>query len=174
MGRTHGGIPLANYLKMLKRQQVLTLLAMKWSFRKIERETGVRRETISGYAREAESDPANPAKTFPGSGGGESPDSQGLKGGRFKPGQNVRRVGFKSGQYVPRLGQPAVWCSRAPRRDHGEAGRGPDHPEDLPGPRRGLQLRLQLRVGEAVREEACADAKDEPKGAEEFCDKFAG
>ena len=70
-------MPLANYLKMLKRQQVLTLLALKWSFRKIERETGVRRETISSYARKA--DP-NPAKTFPGSGAAESPDSQGLEG----------------------------------------------------------------------------------------------
>jgi transposase len=60
---------------MLKRQQVLALLALKWSFRKIERETGVRRETISGYAREA--DP-NPAKAFPGSEVVERPDSQGL------------------------------------------------------------------------------------------------
>jgi len=58
-------MPLANYLKMLKRQEVLALLALKWSFRRIERETGVRRETISAYARGADS---NPAKTFPGSG----------------------------------------------------------------------------------------------------------
>jgi len=41
---------------MLKRQQVLTLLALKWSFRKIERETGVRRETISSYARKRSAD----------------------------------------------------------------------------------------------------------------------
>jgi len=65
-------MPLANYLKMPKRQAVLALLALKWSFRKIERETGVRRETISAYARQA--DP-NPAKTFPGSGGPPGPDS---------------------------------------------------------------------------------------------------
>lgn len=57
-------MPLANYLKMTKRQQVLTLLALGWTFRRIERETQVRRETISKYAREA---PPNPAKTFPGS-----------------------------------------------------------------------------------------------------------
>ena len=68
---------LANYLKMPKRQQVLALLLLKWSFRRIERETGVRRETVSAYSRQA--DP-NAAKTFPGSGGVPSPDSQGLLG----------------------------------------------------------------------------------------------
>src|SRR5258708_5793261 len=69
--------PLANYLKMLKRQEVLTLLALKWSFRRIERETGVRRETVSAYARQAD---ANPAKTFPGTGGDEGPDLQASDG----------------------------------------------------------------------------------------------
>ena len=62
---------------MLKRQHVLTLLALKWSFRRIERETGVRRETISSYARQADS---NPAKTFPGSVTGDSADSPELDG----------------------------------------------------------------------------------------------
>jgi transposase len=62
---------------MPKRQQVLALLALKWSFRKIERETGVRRETISSYSRQA--DP-NPAKTFPGWEGVESPDFGALEG----------------------------------------------------------------------------------------------
>jgi hypothetical protein len=70
-------ISLADYLKMQKRQEVLTLLALKWTFRRIERETGVRRETVSGYARHAES---NPAETFPGSGGDEGADSQALVG----------------------------------------------------------------------------------------------
>jgi DNA-binding NarL/FixJ family response regulator len=40
---------LANYLKMTKRQQVIAL-ALGWSFRRIERETGVRRETVSRYS----------------------------------------------------------------------------------------------------------------------------
>jgi transposase len=70
-------MPLANYLKMPKRQEVLALLALKWSFRRIERETGVRRETISAYARQADS---NPAKTFPGSEGVLDADSQALVG----------------------------------------------------------------------------------------------
>lgn len=62
---------------MPKRQQILALLALKWSFRKIERETGVRRETISAYSRQA--DP-NPAKTFPGSTEAESPNSGAFEG----------------------------------------------------------------------------------------------
>ena len=53
-----------NYLKMPKKSQVLALLELGWSYRRIEAETGVRRETVSGYdaARQA-----NAAKTFPGS-----------------------------------------------------------------------------------------------------------
>ena len=55
---------MANYLKMPQKSQVLALLELGWSYRRIEAETGVRRETVSGYdaARQA-----NPAKTFPGS-----------------------------------------------------------------------------------------------------------
>jgi len=55
---------MTNYLKMPKKTQVLALLALGWSYRRIEAETGVRRETVSGYdaARQA-----HPAKTFPGS-----------------------------------------------------------------------------------------------------------
>lgn len=55
---------MANYLKMPKKQQVLALLDLGWSYRRIERETGVRRETVSEYDRQRQ---ANPAKTFPGS-----------------------------------------------------------------------------------------------------------
>lgn len=46
-------------------QQVLALAALGWTFRRIERETGVRRETVSRYVREADS---KAAKVFPGSG----------------------------------------------------------------------------------------------------------
>ena len=55
---------MANYLKMPKKTQVLALLELGWSYRRIEAETGVRRETVSSYdaARQAK-----PAKTFPGS-----------------------------------------------------------------------------------------------------------
>jgi hypothetical protein len=53
-----------NYLKMPKKSQVLALLELGWSYRRIEAETGVRRETVSGYDRLRRS---NAAKTFPGS-----------------------------------------------------------------------------------------------------------
>jgi transposase len=49
---------------MPKKSQVLALLELGWSYRRIEAETGVRRETVSRYdvARQG-----NAAKTFPGS-----------------------------------------------------------------------------------------------------------
>jgi transposase len=55
---------LSNYLKVMKRQQVIALLELGWSYRRIESETGVRRETVSRYDRLRHS---NPAKVFPGS-----------------------------------------------------------------------------------------------------------
>src|SRR5215208_8078199 len=63
-----------NYLKMPKKSQVLALLELGWSYRRIEAETGVRRETVSRYDRMRR---ANAAKTFLGSGQSppaESPD----------------------------------------------------------------------------------------------------
>jgi transposase len=62
-----------NYLKMPKKSQVLALLALGWSYRRIEAETGVRRETVSRYD---EARQANAAKTFPGS--DPSPPSESL------------------------------------------------------------------------------------------------
>ncbi len=66
---------MANYLQVKKRQQVIALLELGWSYRRIEAETGVRRETVSRYARLRRSNlakvfpgsEANPAKVFPGS-----------------------------------------------------------------------------------------------------------
>jgi transposase len=55
---------LPNYLKMLKRQQVIALLDLGWSYRRIEAETGVRRETVSRYDRWRRS---KAAISFPGS-----------------------------------------------------------------------------------------------------------
>lgn len=55
---------MANYLKMQKRQQVIALLGLGWSYRRIEAETGVRRETVSRYDALRDS---NAAKVFPGS-----------------------------------------------------------------------------------------------------------
>ena len=59
---------MGNYLKMHKRQQVIALLELGWTYRRIEAETGVRRETVSRYARLRDS---NAAKVFPGSNGSQ-------------------------------------------------------------------------------------------------------
>jgi hypothetical protein len=65
---------MGNYLQMAKRQQVLALLDLGWSVRRIEAETGVRRETISRYhAARA----ATAAKVFSGSAGGATVPSEG-------------------------------------------------------------------------------------------------
>ncbi len=53
-----------NYLKTAKLQQVVALLELGWTYRRIEAETGVRRETISRYDRIRR---AKAAKVFPGS-----------------------------------------------------------------------------------------------------------
>jgi len=47
-----------NYLKMAKKQQIEALLELGWSYREIERETGVRRETIARYDSKRISKPA--------------------------------------------------------------------------------------------------------------------
>lgn len=64
---------MANYLKTMKRQQVTALLELGWTYRRIEAETGVRRETVSRYDRLRR---AKAAKVFAGSegveGGGEA------------------------------------------------------------------------------------------------------
>lgn len=61
---------MANRLKMEKKQTVLALLKLGWSYRRIQRETGVRRETIARYdpAREAKA-----ARVAPGVGGQNRP-----------------------------------------------------------------------------------------------------
>ncbi len=53
-----------NYLKNTKLQQVNALLELGWTYRRIEAETGVRRETVSRYDRIRR---AKAAKVFPGS-----------------------------------------------------------------------------------------------------------
>lgn len=59
---------MANYLEMSKQEQVISLLGLGWSYRRIQRETGVDRDTVSRYARTAAS---NAAKVFAGSDAGE-------------------------------------------------------------------------------------------------------
>ena len=101
-------MPLANYLKMLKRQQVLTLLALGWSFRRIERETGVRRETISQVRPTG---PSNPAKMFPGS---EGPTGHGTAIRRAEDGSNPAKTfpgsGSNPAKMFPGSEAPAAVC----------------------------------------------------------------
>lgn len=111
-GLTPWRMPLANYLKMLKRQEVLALLALKWSFRRIERETGVRRETVSAYARQPDS---NPAKTFPGSGGVPGPDSRALVG---VEGSNPAKT-FAGSRFPPRFAAAAYHDAITEKLDAG-------------------------------------------------------
>ena len=40
---------MGTYLKMSDKRRVLALLELGWAYRRIERETGVRRETIARY-----------------------------------------------------------------------------------------------------------------------------
>ena len=146
-----------NYLKMPKKSQVLALLELGWSYRRIEAETGVRRETVSGYdaARQA-----NAAKTFPGSDPSPPADSADVRvDDGFKCGQNVRRLRVKPGQNVPRLdAAPAVRRGALSHGDHREARRRPEPAADLAGPGRGVRVRRELRIGETVRADDRADA----------------
>ena len=48
-----------NHLRMADRQRILALLDLGWSYRRIERETGVRRETVARYDPLRMSKPAN-------------------------------------------------------------------------------------------------------------------
>jgi transposase len=68
---------MGNYLNLMKRQQVISLLELGWTYRRIEAETGVRRETVSRYDQERQQEQqANAAKVFPGS-DGDTEASQG-------------------------------------------------------------------------------------------------
>ena len=50
---------MGNYLKMPDKRRVLALLELGWSYRRIERETGVRRETVARYDPRRKTNAAN-------------------------------------------------------------------------------------------------------------------
>jgi len=52
---------LGNYLKMADRQRVLALLELGWSYRRVQRATGVRRETVARYDPGRAAKAANPS-----------------------------------------------------------------------------------------------------------------
>jgi IS30 family transposase len=52
-------VSVGNYLKMPDRQRIRALLELGWSYRRIERETRLRRETIARYELRRSPNPAN-------------------------------------------------------------------------------------------------------------------
>jgi hypothetical protein len=50
---------MGNYLKMTDKRRILALLELGWPYRRIERETGVRRETIGRYDPRRQAKAAN-------------------------------------------------------------------------------------------------------------------
>jgi hypothetical protein len=50
---------MGNYLKVPDKRRVLALLELGWSYRRIERETGVRRETVARYDPKRQGNTAN-------------------------------------------------------------------------------------------------------------------
>jgi Toprim domain len=59
---------MGNYLKMVDKQRILALLSLGWSYRRVERATGVRRETVARYdPRRGPGPAANPANLSTGS-----------------------------------------------------------------------------------------------------------
>ncbi len=147
-----------NYLKMPKQQQILALLELGWSYRRIEAETGVRRETVGRYNRARR---ANAAKTFPGSVRLSTQPNRLIF--RRRDDSNAAKT-FAGSDPNPAKAFPGS----APRSrfaaaayrdgDHREARRRPEPATDLAGPRRGIRLRRELRIGEAVRADDRADA----------------
>ena len=77
---------MGNYLQMAKAQQLLALLELDWSCRRIEAETGVRRETVSRYDAACR---AKAAKVFSGS---DASLSDALEGGASDAVANAAKV----------------------------------------------------------------------------------
>ena len=83
---------MSNVLAEDKRQQVLALGRLGWSLRRIERATGVRRETASGYLKAAGRDHRVEAAAIEGRhAGADGASTPGRAGHRGRVGWSVRR-----------------------------------------------------------------------------------
>jgi IS30 family transposase len=69
-----------NYLKVPDRQRILALLELGWGYRRIERELGVRRETVARYDPRRHPNPANST-----AGTGDGVAAQGDAEGQKRP-----------------------------------------------------------------------------------------
>ena len=79
---------MANQLKMATRNAIIVLWRRGWSHRRIARELGVHRETVSRYVKHAreEDEPAKPAKVTPG-----TEAASGSKPAKVTPGNTSAR-----------------------------------------------------------------------------------
>jgi len=103
----------SNYLKMMKRQQVLALLdSAGRTGTSSRRPASAGKRSRGTIARAGQMRPkCSPALRAP-----RSCPRQEIRPQRFKPGQSVPRLAFKCGQNVPRLG-PSARASAAVYRD---------------------------------------------------------
>jgi transposase len=98
---------MGNYLKMSDKRRVLALLELGWTYRRIERETGVRRETIARY------DPRRRPKTANSTAGADEAAAAlfaGPRGGHGPPGlaepfRDLIEAGLRQGLTAQRLWQ---------------------------------------------------------------------
>ena len=95
---------MANCIKMAKVHTILTLRARGWSFRRIGRELGIHRETVTRYIRRAESRP-NPAKP--------APRVDGLEPANLPTGPDDGESGSPLGE-APALSRPDVASAAGP------------------------------------------------------------
>ena len=91
-----GGLPVGNVLRMEKQQQIRALLDLNWSYRAIEREIGVRRETISRYdhrkaAKVPTEDDSNAANCPPMSRSSAASYDEAIRNG-LKTGHSAQRI----------------------------------------------------------------------------------
>ncbi len=113
-------IQVPNYLKTSKLQQVTALLELGWTYRRIEAETGVRRETISRYDRLRQ---AKPAKVFPGSGAqvdgpnGEFDGSDPAKAAKATAGSDSNPAKVFPGSSLPPRSSAALFLTDNEFRD---------------------------------------------------------
>lgn len=102
-----------NYLEMQKKQQVIALLELGWTYRRIEAETGVRRETVSRYDRLRKS---KPAISFPGSEPVEAAESPALEAGNV-PNPAISTAGSSSKPAISTAGSAGRRSAAAAYRD---------------------------------------------------------
>lgn len=83
---------MTNRLKMATQQTIQGLRALGWSYRRIARELGVHRDTVSRQIRAGAEPPPKPAISTPGSGAGEEPKPAISTPGSKAPGETKPAV----------------------------------------------------------------------------------